>query len=292
MNYKIKSFIYHELPSENLVVQSRKGIVEIENNEMINFIKEIDNQDKYSILSFDFISHHFKDITTEALDFLCNYDILSKQQDYNFRIKRLFFFTNNQKMNSLVHSLQSVRSSKDIEFIIITEENLKELTLLETDFVFTFINPYSDDLVDYILKIVNTSNSVLQLCYSYNNNVYVDNLYKSDWNVPCHYCNKAHIENQLRVSVYENLTYQHIIDSLYQKDPTFKVEASYDLRELLFIFNYLLINLDKFILRTNGRTLNDNEFVHDITNVSMLNMKTLKLTRDTAIHWELCNCYG
>src|SRR5699024_4197378 len=206
VKYSIENFIFHELPEGDIVVQSKQGIVKITDESMINFVKMIDNQELYRSIDEADIEDVFQDQTDAAIDFLFSYGIISNYDvDYNFQVRGYEFFSNDENfLKMLEFTTKEDYKSKNLD--VIYHDQVDHINLAEHQFVCCFLNPYSKSLAEEIVNRAKESNCTLLMAYTYNNNIYINNLYKEEWKNPCHFCNFNQIESQLRIQEDGNIT--------------------------------------------------------------------------------------
>lgn len=102
----------------------------------------------------------------------------------------------------------------------------------------------------------------------------------------------GHIESQLRIKDAGNLTYQHLIDMLYHEDNNFSVNIPLSNNDILNILTLVSNELEKLILRPNGKVLKSSvETIEDKNFSTMYDLKDKLLSKDVSMYWELCNCY-
>jgi McbB family protein len=289
MKYSVNNFVYHKLPSDNIVIQNQKGIVKINNKELIDLIVQVDMNNNRQ-LSKDEIAEFLGSQTDAAIDFLMNYQIIQEYKNYNFNVKNIKFFSNNYSLNNnLSKHIIELKNDVDIDFTII--QNL-ETQFNQSDLVIVFLNPYDKNLANQIRDNVQKSGDCLLLMtYIYNSRFYMDSLYNPKWKNPCHHCHMGYIESQLRMNEYGNLSYQSLIDIIYQEDNSFKVEAPLSTIDLYNIIVLIFNHLDKHVFRTKGRVLFLDESLDEINSTTVFNLENKAISKDTSIHWELCDCY-
>lgn len=288
-NFRINNFIYHELPSGELVIQTKVGIVKVSNQSMINFIKEIDDQQKYRTVPLKLIEDYFGEYTSEAITFLNTYKILKMEEPFNYKVKGINFFSNSSKFLDLTKIILNDTYDKN-GFSTYYSNSIEDLILDDQIVWCCFLNPYDRGLAKKIVEACRANKNILLMSYVYNGSVYVDNLYSSKWKNPCHFCNMGHLESQLRVQKDGNLTYQHIVDMVNQEDSNFKVELNLNNIEIMKVISVIIDIIEKFFIRSS-KTMRFNESFEDINYCTLIDFNNQTVTKDIGIHWELCDCY-
>lgn len=291
LKYSIENFIYHELPEGDIVVQSKQGIVKVTDQSMINFIKMIDNQELYRTIDESDIEGTFNEQTEEAIDFLFSYGIISNYNvDYNFEVKGYEFFSNDEsylKMIEFTTKEDYENKNLDINY----HDNIDQINFEEDQFVSCFLNPYSKSLADEIVSRAKESNCTLLMAYTYNNNIYINNLYKETWKNPCHFCNFNHIESQLRIQEDGNVTYQHLVDLIYHEDPQFQIELKLSQKDLLHLVTQIVKIVDGYIVQDEMTPAHDSYAPLYLSESILINLLSNEVIKDFSIHSELCDCY-
>ncbi|HDR7352942.1 McbB family protein [Bacillus wiedmannii] len=95
--FMVGNSIFYELPNGSFVVQNQAGIVKVEDEEMISFIKGVDINNKKRI-ELKELEELFKERTEDALEFLIAYNIIQKPQNTNYNLKEITILTNNRKI--------------------------------------------------------------------------------------------------------------------------------------------------------------------------------------------------
>jgi len=286
--YTVGNFIYHELPSGDVVVQNQAGIVMINNEEMKDWIKILDTKTNTD-LSEEEIRQHFSEYCDQSIEFLLRYKIIQHKIQYSFNVSTVHFFTNNRAVaHNMKQHMNNYLSDFDIDFSIVDSPlGAKNSNLLNI----IFLNPYDKKLATEIVSETKKNGNLLLMTYTYNNSFYIDSLYYCKWKKPCHLCHMGHIESQLRTSQFGELTYQNLIDLLYNQEPNFKVETSLNVIDIYSIVTMIFNYLDRLIFRSKGNVLFSNEALEDINYSVMYDLQTKKIAKDISIHWELCDCY-
>lgn len=288
--YNINSFIYHRLPSDDIVVQNQKGIVKITNKNLISLLTFID-QNQIRKVKYEEINDFLSEDTDRAISFLKKHNILEVSIDgMNYNVERLQFISNAADFEgSFMYYMKQLK--KDIEIDSICNNDLKE-EFRDNDLIVVFLNPYDKKLVKEIYNRMQVNKECLLLMtYIYNSNFYMDNLYSPKWKNPCHYCHMGFIESQLRINQEGDLSYQGLIDILYHEDRKFAVETPISTIDIINFMSIIFNHLDNLIFRSKGHTLLYGESMEDINNIAIYDLLTKQTNVDTSIHWELCNCY-
>src|SRR5690606_30630338 len=103
-HYIVNSFVYHELPSGEIVIQNRFGIVKVKEKRMIQLIKEWDRKTG-CIVNDASLYKIFHDDSEIATKFLLEHGIIQKREPMNFNINRLAFFSNHSDILKLIEKI-------------------------------------------------------------------------------------------------------------------------------------------------------------------------------------------
>lgn len=290
--FRINNFVYHELPNKHIVVQTKHGIVRITNDIMINFVKLIDNSQEYRYCDFLDVKNHFGSNVEKAIEFLINYKIIDYEIGFNFKIKGINVLSNDRKyLNTFEYIGSEDFEQRDLHLSFLDLNESIDMQFNDDELLCCFLNPYDKNLAKEIVKNVKTNNNVLLMSYTYNNNIYIDNLYRFQWKNPCHLCNIGNLETQLRMQIDGNLTYQQIIDALYHEDAHFKTELKLSNKDILCLISEIYKKFDQFIFRDNPKIDLTLQSGHNINESTLIDLKSNNICRDFSIHWELCDCY-
>jgi McbB family protein len=287
--YKVKNFVCHTMPSNELVIQNQKGIVKITNNSLISLIHYIEKH-SFSKISYNEIEGFLGDNTDGAIEFLKSYGVIESLKKLNFNVDRVQFITNNMDFEEhLMFALGKLQKEISINLLLNNDLNLD---FHNNDLILVLLNPYDKKLAQEITdKVKKNGKCVLMMTYMYNSNFFMDNLYSPKWKNPCHHCHMGSIESQLRVTENGNLSYQGLIDILYHEDNKFVVESPLSTIDLYSIGSLIFKRLDNLVFRTKGSTLFYGESLEDINNTIMFSLENKDVSNDTSIHWEMCDCY-
>jgi McbB family protein len=283
--YKISDFIYYELNEETLVVMHNKGIVKIKENRMKNSIKEWD-KNLHREISKNKISEIFGEDSEAALNFMLDNHILEINREVNFDLNKIRILTNSNVVAELIEN--TIIKDMRVPSTIATIDESSHLDIENDALYVVFLNPYNKQLAAMIdSQIKKNKNSILLMSYVYNNNFYMDSFYFPPLYNPCHMCHMGHIESQLRINTDGNITYQHIIDSIYLEEPNFSVNTVLTQNNMINIVALLGNKMNKFITLDHGNLIFPEEW-HECT---MFDLQTNKIHTDFSLHWELCDCY-
>ncbi|MHB1955863.1 MAG: McbB family protein [Sulfobacillus sp.] len=107
------------------------------------------------------------------------------------------------------------------------------------------------------------------------------------WRVPCHLCQINHIKSDLRLRVTGAVTYQQIVDQLYDDDSSVDVHTPLTARRSLHIADRLVHRMDRFVTLRDADTMEPEECRY----AYMLDLNTMLSLQDITTHWEICDCY-
>lgn len=196
--------------------------------------------------------------------------------------------TNDKKMRDILHSL--LRENTEIPILLYTTEdffnNLNDS--LDNTLIINFMDSYSSEMVNQLIDVVNnSSNSSLLLSHVYNSSVILHCLYSSDYMTPCPKCTKGVVSGQ----IYESkggITYQQLLKLIYDLDENFKVNFPISFKNKLLICNQIEEQL-KYALSDDYSKL-DTKY-NEFSDIYRLDLSDNKITKDSAVYWELCDCY-
>ncbi|WP_436889256.1 McbB family protein [Mammaliicoccus sciuri] len=279
--YNIKTYLLYRLNDFEVILQNHLGIVRIKEQRMIDFLYHIDDEVLREI-SKNKIEEYFGSDTYQAIEFLEKNKVLSNVKKTDFNFDKIFLFCNEKQQLSYLNEIMNEKKIKVIYGMIEEIEKYE----LDNSLVLVFQNPYNKIRSRKIIEYINQfEDNLLIMSYIYNNVFYIDNVYTKELNNPCHFCNMGFIESQIRSSEDDQISYQDLIDEIYEIDDKFEVNHPLtiinNLKISIYLYDFLIIYLD------NNKKLSN----RDILNCFRFDLnKNIKMT-DTAIHWELCDCY-
>ncbi|RGR60169.1 McbB family protein [Streptococcus salivarius] len=281
MQYNVYQFVITDLENY-LVIQNCKGITVLKDKKIIDFFKELD-RDNRPCVSQSFLETFFGCDTDSVIDYLINSNLLYKEdKKRNFETVR-FLSNNNEFLSSAVYN-----NKEPLSYII--EEEVK---ISSTDFLDYFKNISRGDSslfvislipFDYndFLKIINIlqeKDVMFAFVISYNSSLYLTNVYKKSWYNPCPKCFFAHLEASLRSygRTTGTNTFQTVIDLLYNNrikySPNLPLTSVVTLQILSELFQMKKTDINEL----SSRIVQVNE--------------DTGITYDSAVHWELCDCF-
>nr|WP_304607940.1 McbB family protein [Lentilactobacillus parafarraginis] len=201
-------------------------------------------------------------------------------------MKKVVFYSNDKSMDHLFD--EYLKREAPNEFIRI--EGLKNLPIDEHTLLITFINPLSFEQMDLIYEEVKKHDSIWSLSYPYNNDIYFNNIYRWSWHVPCYKCVLAGLQNRERVDIFDEVSYQKIIEELYEQYPSFEPEIKLSFTDSIRIFSLLDFILDSLIYRRKSKEI-DRTGNTNLLDVYQLNLRNKRTMHEAAVHWEVCDCY-
>lgn len=293
-DFKVTNFILYETTNKNIVVQTEKGIVDIEDDKLKEFIYWLDVRSVASI-SIEQIKNNFESDYKDVIEFLEHFGLLISKSNMTYNIQKIIIYSNNDEYLSIHKSFfrKSLDIFKNLERIYLNDENFNLENLDDKTLLICFLNPYSKEKALYINNKVRESNAILSMNFSYNNKFYFDNLYSNMWKNPCHRCSIENLETQLRNEKHStNSNYQSFIDMMYSNHTDFSVGYKLDNRDIFKIIDILWLNLEQICIRPENGILSIKQSYEDINEIIEYDAVEKNLSRDLAIHWEVCDCYG
>ncbi|MQQ29130.1 McbB family protein [Streptococcus mitis] len=281
MQYNIYQFVITDF-KKYLVVQNCKGITIIKDKKIISFFKQLDKDNRLCI-SQSFLEEFFGSDTASIVEYLMDSSLIYKEINKE-RFKKIRILSNNEDFILSAEYNNKNSSSYIVENRIIGSssnflEYLKNISGVDESLFIISLLPF--DYSDF-LKIVNIMSEKDVMCafvFSYNNSLYLTNIYKKTWYNPCPKCFFAHLEASLRSysRATGTVTFQTVIDLLYNNkvkySPTLPLTSVLTLEILSELFKIEKTDLNELSSR-----------------IVQVNEET-GISYDCAIHWELCDCF-
>jgi McbB family protein len=107
------------------------------------------------------------------------------------------------------------------------------------------------------------------------------------WKSPCHMCQIANIESELRVGRENEITYQQIIDTLYLEESEFYAYSPVTFRQSINLVSELANRITKLLNLSGTEVTSKDEVLRGTT----MDLRTMQRYSDVTVHWELCDCY-
>jgi len=287
-DYVINSFILHELAFDEVVVQTDQSIVRIHNEQLQKVIYDWDTK-AGSTFNSDALRSTFGDSYNDLLEFLEINHIIKKQVKPNFSLNSIQFITNNSVVFDMFHHIfDDYRTEMKCTYTYVESLDEATIEIAEDQLLVLFLNPYNKSFMVKLRDQVKNYDNVHTLCaYTYNGIFYMDALYNARLKSPCHVCHISSIETSIRNQDLSNVTYQHIIDSIYLEESLFDVHMPLTKLNALTVVNLIGNRIEKLIMNHANKEVAIEHFLQCIS----YKFHNQELCVDFPIHWELCDCY-
>lgn len=289
--FQVLGFLYLFLDDGSIIVQNKHGVFKVTDEEMIVFIQEIDQANKYYYISKEFINTFFPDHSDEAISFLERLRILKEIHSMNYDFNSLKVYSNDDNIIKYFSIYENTETSDDFFVKVISKKNVMN-DLKNTDFLLVILDPYDKNLAKEIKKAADNADAGLLLAFYFDFGFVVSNAYRKSWSVPCFKCTESLVMNGMRTSAGQETSYQNIISHLYEESVNFKIGAPLSMFDASFVGQSLLEITDHLISKSYnekiGVSVNDDFSILDIY---FLDLEKHKFMKDTAIFDEACDCY-
>lgn len=286
IHYKINSFITYDLEDE-LILQSKYSIDKISLNREKNLLMKI--QKKIGkIISEQEIFQYIDEFQVDKvfLQYLIDKKVISTSAPLQMGVKEIFFYSSEKYFKESIENL--FENNPKIHVLNSIERVIERIERNESDLFIVFYKEYNKReasiLRDLFKKYSNTYSSI---SYLYNDNLYIDSLYSSKWNLPCHLCHMNFIENEHRIGAEEQVTYQIMIDELFDLNKEFKINHILSKPQQLNV----LTQLCNFINRLSQPSSQVSRSHSIFTTGTVYDIRECVLSKGFTHHWELCDCY-
>ncbi|MED4129438.1 McbB family protein [Shouchella miscanthi] len=280
--YDVNNFLCFEI-EDYLILQNESGVVRVEDKRLIDFLKNLDVENSIHLCEQE-VSTVFPEEYSEVIKFLERYNVISPVKKLNFNIQGISFYANNvnviSKMEDILNGISEVKSNMI--------DNIDDYVPSDDELLVVFLNPYSKKHAKRIRDmVINFDHHYLLFTYVYNNALYIDPIYSSSFKNPCHLCHIENIEAQLRINTTGNITYQHMIDSLYSEINNFKVERPLTNLDVLNIVSQIGNRLERLVTLKKSNIV----FMEEYQHFFCMDLDNKNFFKDNSLHWELCDCY-
>lgn len=277
MEYKVFPFIITNY-KENSVIQNALNIVIIKDTQMINFFNYIDTNAEYNI-NTEQLRKLYKDRVDEAIEFMKINRLIDEVHPKNIKYKDITVVSNDEIfINSMRFNTIGLNEKFIFEFLPENNDKFK-INYPDNLYIF-FLNPFNYKYYVELVNVIRDNNILSRFGFFYNQSIYLSNYYKKEWNNPCPLCFFGNIEATLRgkSKAYNTVSFQTILDIVYKKDPSFKIENVFTNNSILPFVSVLLAQLYIY----------DNSLINNVQYIDFNNNIVLS---DQAIYWEMCDCY-
>lgn len=272
---------------ETLIIQTPVGITKVSDIRMIKIIKDwdIDSVQKFTKGEFTYL---FKEDTEDAISFLESYQIIERERKNEINIKGVTIISEEDFISKILLERLTNQYQNRISIKSVSPNEFSS-DLFEDQFVIYIQTKYDKKRVKEFMGIQRgLNNSVTLMGYTYSTNFYLDCLYNPKWKLPCHNCHLGHIQSNFYAEEENEMSYQMMVELLYQEsnDSFIRGIPLTSIQEM----NIACLTLNKVM----GYLSDLKELsIHpqDLNKSTMLDLKTLKKYEDTAIFWEMCDCY-
>lgn len=286
MKYNLNNYIIFEIDQDNAVVQNQDGILQVQDEEMVSFLKYLDENNRKEITKV-YLEEIFRDRLDEATEFLTLNRIIEEKKVINLEVMTICIYGDDEFISNLIFSSLFEKYGHTLTVIQKPVQDISE-EVINNELAIVILTSYNRARAKKIRDIfMNQTHSILSMNYYYNGNFYMDNLYNLKWRNPCHICNIGQIESQLRVNNHNGISYQQMIDLLYSEYEDICIESPMLISQK--------INIASNILRLQYDFINDGNYSlfhpQNMNEVRMVDISSSKEYKDNALHWEMCDCY-
>lgn len=272
--YRVMAFAFYPLDDESWVLQTTERVNIVNNELLIQVLKEIKDC-KYvtSTILEDIVKNNKK--LQQIIKYLQNNNILTSLHKLNFDLKRSIFITNDKDVYNFM----------DLHYFdnVIYFEDVMNLKLLNDRLIVAVLNPYNPELVKDIYNKIQQTNSYLLLGFIYNFKFYIDNIYNSQLEFPDHFDHLKYIQSGI-YSDQSNYTYQDMVNIIFEKDKNFNLIYPLSWLDIVMISRLILQRcIEIFDLDNNINLYMNDNFIK----IQDMDLKTFKVKNDSANYWEM-----
>lgn len=285
--YKVPNFVLYKLIEPKLVVQTEYSTVIIENENIFEFFMSIEESGifKYNERDLELI---FEDESTEIIKFLIENRLLFETNYIDLKYEKILIASSDEIIIELLDKLIREKSILPISILNLNKKFNDLPVNLDNTITVCFLNELDNRFFNGFISLIDQSeSSALLLSHVYNSDIIFHCLYSSEQMTPCPKCTKGIITGQ----IYESeggITYQQLLKMIYEVDDSYMSTYPLSYKNKLLISNQIESQLsyhitdDKNLIQTHSE---------DFTNIFRLSLATNSIIKDTAIYWELCDCY-
>lgn len=271
----VNSFLWQKIDDDSYFFQTQTTATIITNKKIVEFLIQTE---KNRILRYDeddlktIFGNEYEDI----LNFLCDNNILKKDEKKQMNIERLVVVSEDSIFTSMIEAY----FSDEYSIHIINEIDLDEFAFGENDLLLSFIKEFAVEKLERLRNYAEKNNAFLKVIFPYNSRIYFTNIYKKQWYTPCPLCFYYELESQLRGEAGEySITFQTLMDFVYQRKSDFIYEVILKGSDYINIGHVLSENLKSEIPEKK------------ISEIAELDLENGKVNKDISYHWGYCDCY-
>jgi McbB family protein len=277
LTYKIIPFLITNYDDKS-VVQNSENLVILKDKNMIDFLNWCDENAVYEVKR-EQVENFLKDRTSDGIKFMIDnnliYLIKGKPVDY----KDIVIYSND---DVFLDSMKFNAKGYDRKFLYkkLAVDNTNVGNLKKGNLYIIFLNPFNFRYFSEVVGSFREQNILCRFAFYYNNKIYITNYYKREWYNPCPLCFFGNLEASLRgmSAAYNTVSFQTLLDLIYKKDAKFQVKNNFSNYDMMLLTETLLYSLEI-------------KNMSNINNVYYVDIKDHSVYSDSAMYWELCDCY-
>lgn len=260
------------------VAQNYKNINIINDKSLIKLLNRIDTE-QISQISEELIFEYFGSRSEEAIKYMLDKSLICEKAEIILKYNKIILCSNDEKfLESFKYNSEGINI--DIEYYKLDDKYNIDKPCNSDELYLFFLNRFNYKNYKNLVKIIKEKNILAKISFFYNNKIYVSNYYKKSWYNPCPLCYFSHVESSIRAhsELASQISYQTILELIYKEDIDFKIENKFSNSDILVLINTIIDEIK------NIRNVRENE-------VKSIDYMSNSISYDTAIHWELCDCY-
>ncbi len=277
--YTVSNFFIEKISDKKGYIMNSANIAIIEDEKLLNLLVWIDSN-KIQTLTTSTVKKFTNEDFKENIEFLKSHGII-RENFFDKSYSNIIYITNDRNaFSSLKFNMFEEKDTSDLIYF-----NTFDSLLIHTNnivshkkLIFFILNPFSITLLRKLRDFAKEKLFDIRVAFYYNFKFYITNIYSPTLLSPCPLCFFSNLESSLRTTnrFENNITFQNIIDIIYNEHARFKTYAEFSNMQLLHLVSYLAL-LDK-------REYFYNESYEISYDTGLIN-------QDTSYHWELCDCY-
>lgn len=279
VKYETNTFFIEDIDDVHAYLMNTKTIINLSDKSLIAMLHWID-ENKISEIDDHKIAYFMNEKKKQSIEFLLSEHILlepTKEKNFD----RVTYVTNDAVIGEMLSYVLIGSENMGQKAQVTTVNDLNEFfskknTSDNCQFFF-ILNPFTVGDLDSITKFAQKNIISVRVAFFYNFKFYVTNVYSPDLLSPCPMCFFYNLESSLRVTdrVNDSITFQNIVDLIYNQTTKFTSEASFTRKQLLSFISLII------------RLAEDKGY----GDVYELDYDSARVVTDIAYHWELCDCY-
>ncbi|MHA6973780.1 McbB family protein [Levilactobacillus brevis] len=279
MKYEINTFFIEDIDDVHAYLMNTKTIINLSDKSLISMLHWID-ENKISEIDDRKIAYFMNEKKKQSIEFLVSEHVLLEPAKEK-KFSNIVYVTNDpvigEMLNYVLFGSENRGQKSQVTTVNDLDEFFSKKHTSDNCQLFFILNPFTVGGLDSITKFAQKNIVSVRVAFFYNFKFYITNVYSPNLLSPCPMCFFYNLESSLRVTdrVNDSITFQNIVDLIYNQTAKFTSEATFTRKQLLSFISLII-------------RLSEEQSYGDVYE---LDYDSTRVVTDIAYHWELCDCY-